>query len=295
MKISHLSDFVLLRHMTFDPFALLFAPIIHNRASIHHAKEVEELRLIKNDWRGLAASLLERVTGRFVVRRSVLIIGVTREIALYELKRAGIYKPIAILPNGIDEFQVDILGDLRDDYCINGAFVCGSFNPWHGLDLLLETVQINHMNLCAENFCIHLIGSLSKEQIRNIKTDAFLSRIFVCHGNLKADRMRSVLEKCDFAIGSLAMFRQNLSEGATFKVREMLALGLPVISGHVDTALPESFPFYQFRDRVDLKDIIEFGQMSKEFARHEIREAALPFIVKSNFMRKVAQELDKLQ
>ena len=34
------------------------------------------------------------------------------------------------------------------------------------------------------------------------------------------------------------MYRNGLTDGCTLKVREILAMGLPIFSGHKDTALP---------------------------------------------------------
>lgn len=73
-----------MRHMTFDPFALIFAPLIPNRVSIHHAKEIEELRLIRQGWKGRLASVVEKFCGKFSVCKAKMILGVTNEIAEYE-------------------------------------------------------------------------------------------------------------------------------------------------------------------------------------------------------------------
>ena len=47
IKYSLITDYILLRHLTFDPFSPFFALFVSNRASVHHAKEIEELLLIR--------------------------------------------------------------------------------------------------------------------------------------------------------------------------------------------------------------------------------------------------------
>ena len=55
------------------------------------------------------------------------------------------------------------------------------------------------------------------------------------------------------------MYRNGLTDGCTLKVREMLAMGLPIFSGHKDTALPDNFPYY-FSEGGNIEDIIEFSK-----------------------------------
>jgi glycosyltransferase involved in cell wall biosynthesis len=294
LKYSQDCDYVLLRYIGFDPFGPFLSPLIRNRGSVHHSKEVEELLLIRKDWRGAAASLLERWTGGMILRRSVLIVGVTREIALYEVARTGKNLPVTILPNGIDASQIDILADERNESTITAAFVCGSFNPWHGLDLLVEAARGAVQEAPELNLRIHLIGSLSRAQREEIEAESQLRKIFICHGTLVGSAMTVVLQKCDVGIGSLAMHRQNLTEGATLKVREMLASGLPVFSGHIDTALPEGFPFYQSYERIEIGRLLTFAQEMRRFSRSDVRKAALPFIERSGFMKEVVRVLGEL-
>ena len=42
-------DFILMRHSLFDIFAIFFSPLIKNRITIHHTKELFELRGLDQD------------------------------------------------------------------------------------------------------------------------------------------------------------------------------------------------------------------------------------------------------
>lgn len=271
LNLSRSHDFIMMRHMTFDPFALIFAPLIPNRASVHHAKEVEELRLVRKGWMGRAASWLERVSGRFSVRRTQVVLGVTQEIAEYERDLHAPGKSIGVYPNGVDVTQIPILDDKRDPGSINAAFVCGTFSAWHGLDKLIAAVDVYQQKPGDLPLHIHLIGELSDMQVSEIRATEDRKRFFKHHGILREVEYRAILEKCDIGFSSLAMERQNLNEGSTLKVREMLAMGLPIYSGHIDLALPEDEDFVEMTQHPSLSEIQLFGKSAKGISRSAVR------------------------
>ena len=282
-RLSTQYDFILLRHMTFDPFAFVFAPLIRNRISVHHAKEIDELKLIRIGWKGKAAALLERFSGKFVISRSRAIIGVTREIAEYELHQHQIDLPIFEYSNGIDETQIPVLKDNRISSEINIAFMCGTFTAWHGLDLLIDSIEAELDRNVCHGMMFHLIGTVPDSLVERVVSHPLLTY----YGRLEKSDYTPVLSICDIGLGSLAMFRQGLSEGATLKNREMLCLGLPVYSTHNDAAFRVPFQYYR-KDRViDLKSIREFALLSKQSSRETVREQSIPHIQKKQMLTKV--------
>lgn len=291
---SKLNDYVILRHITFDPFGFVFAPFVNNRASIHHAKEINELRIIKNNWIGKLASALESLSGRFVIKRSILIIGVTKEIAEYEKQRIGLNTQTAILPNGVDCSEIITLDDNRSFKGLNIAFVCGSFSPWHGLDILIDLFKNISSDDRRDDIKIHLIGYLTKDQYDSINCDSNLRDFFIIHGPLSGSSFNIILSKCDIGLGSMAMFRQDLLEGSTLKVRELLGLGLPIYSGHIDAALPADFLFYRYATDIVIKDIVSFAVEMKKYTRDDVRALSLPYIQKDIFMREISIKLSNL-
>ncbi|MGE4534742.1 hypothetical protein [Halomonas sp.] len=271
IKLSRSCDLVMMRHITFDPFTFVFAPLIKNRISVHHSKEVEELKLIRKGWKGKAASWLEKVSGRFSVSRTKMILGVTQEIAEYERDLRAPDKPIDIYPNGVDVEKIEILQDKRLPNEVNAVFICGTFSAWHGLDKLVAAVDDGDVQDDVVSLTIHLIGKLSYCQMSEIQATEARRKIFKIHGSLSEIEYRPIMEKCDVGIASLAMERQSLLEGSTLKVREMLAMGMPIYSGHEDIALVKEEPFVNIVQNVCLKDILDFGLKSKSVTREKIR------------------------
>lgn len=293
LKLSRQCDYLLVRHMPFDPFCFLFSPFVKNRITVHHTKEVEEMVLVRPGWKGIMASRLEYYTGRFALRRNLAIAGVTQEIVDYQVCRSGGAKSGVVYPNGIDPNGVPILGDNRSSQLFNVAFICTEFSSWHGLERLFESVLEYASGHEMSAIKIHLIGRISDQQREQIKGNAILASVFTEHGLLSESDYRKVMDSCDVGVGSLALEEKGLREASTLKVREMLAMGLPVVSGHVDSSLPESFPFYQFYlgGKLELFRVMEsFGD--RKFSRETVREAAEPYINKRKGMQVVAAFLD---
>lgn len=290
IKKSRKYDLVLFRHITFDPFVFIFAPLVVNRLSVHHSKEIEELKLIREGWKGKLSSRLEKISGRFSLKRVLGIVGVTNEIASYENSERGLCKKTLVYPNGIDVDSIAVANDRRETNVINIVFICSYFSEWHGLDILLNS--INKIN-CLQDFNIHLIGHLTEQQKHDIQINKYSSNV-ICYGSLDSNQYREVISKCDIALGSLAMFRQNLHEGSTLKVREMLAMGIPIYSGHKDTSIPNSFKYYLYEKEINFHRLIEFALRNKAVQRESIRQTAMPYIDKNNIMKCLIQDIKNM-
>jgi glycosyltransferase involved in cell wall biosynthesis len=281
-------DFILQRHMMFDPFVLFFGFFINNRVSIYHSKTVEELKLIRKGWKGNVASFFERITGRVNAKICKAIVGVTPEIAQYICETHHVEKRRIFYPNGIDLNEIKTLKDGRSDD-INAAFVCGTFNPWHGLEEFVSLSSFS--NPISKKIIIHLIGGLTNEQKRLVNQFCISNIHFVYHGYLDKCDYLSILDRCDFGIGSLALHKENLNEATTLKVREYLAMGLPVVANHKDSALPEDFPYFY---KVPIDRIFQAGIEIKErhFTRAEVRKASAPYIDKKMWLNSLVKDLE---
>jgi hypothetical protein len=283
LKVSRNYDFVLCRHMVFDPFTILFGWFVPNRISIHHAKEIEELILIRSNWKGKLASIVEQFTGWVNSHQVYAIMGVTREITTHQVKIKPAVKKSFTYPNGIIVESVPSIPDERDTKHVTAAFICGHFSEWHGLELLISACM---RPLKYSNFIkIYLLGKLTKQQMYAIEESNRVNNVFKVLGFLKSEDYQSLLASCDIGISSFALEKKKLKEGATLKVREYLAQGLGVFAGHADTALNSEFKYYKISEP-DPDQIYEFGYSLKRTSRAEVIAAAQPFIDKKEIMRK---------
>lgn len=278
MRLSRTSDVLLLRHMPFDPFAFIFAPFIPNRVSIHHSKEIEELPLIRPGLTGRAAAWMERRAGRFAVGKTLGVLGVTGDIAEYQCVARSVNKSHATYSNGVDLDSVGIVSDVRHETAVNVVFMCETFSQWHGLDRLIDAVAAaDHV---PGELVIHLIGNLPEMLDQHLNSLGSRQKVFLRHGFMERQAYLEVLAKADLGLGSLALDRQNMIEGSTLKVREMLAMGLPVWANHKDTSLPSDFVYFHQADKVCLDSILGFAVEMKQHSRQQIRESAAKYVSK---------------
>lgn len=288
-RLAKSYDLVLLRHMPFDPFVFFFAPQIRNRISVHHSREWEELPLIRPDFFGYLAGMVEKITGRIAVQSAMGVLGVTTEIAHFQVDTRAPGKQAGLYANGIALEAVELANDRRSTDAVNIVFMSNTFSAWHGLDRLVDAVRAALS--IPDGFIVHVIGNLTEVQKRQVSALGLRSNLFRLYGFLGVDAYRDLIASADVGLGSLAMDRQNLTEGSTLKVREMLGMGLPVFSGHIDTALPDAFPFYRYASSLDLFALECFAHSMKSYSRSDVRKAATPYIDKLATMQVAVDSL----
>ena len=100
------------------------------------------------------------------------------------------------------------------------VFVGSAGQPWHGIDKVVALAEMRG------DWQFDVVGMGPEE------TGATANVTW--HGPLERDDVLRVLAKADLAIGTLALHRKSMSEASPLKVREYLAVGLPVLYGYVD-------------------------------------------------------------
>ncbi len=76
---------------------------------------------------------------------------------------------------------------------------------------------------------------------------------------------------------------------ASLKVRDYLAAGVPVVSGH-DDVFPDDFPYYR-RTGTDIEAILAAAHEWRSVDRATVREAARPHIDKVELVQRLHGEL----
>ncbi len=267
-------DIFLLRYYVHDPYQLYFInkcrkPVFF----VHHTMEIPELSMPSHNY-SLVRSSLEAAIGIKTLRKAFGIIGVTEEIIEYEVKRAKIYnKPTFIYPNGI-VLSTEKLEDKRDLSTPELLFVA-NFAPWHGLDLLLESLRMSD-----EKLILHLVGKIPSN-VMHLVND---TRIVV-HGEIKQNEISELSKKCWVGLSSFGLHRKKMTQACPLKVREYLMLGLPVYGDYKDI-FPEKAFFFKYGNE-SISDIIKFCRQSRILNKNHVRSESKPFICKVNLLDKL--------
>ena len=152
------------------------------------------------------------------------IVGVTEEIKdLPSIKKYNL-KSVCI-PNSINLNNYNIVKEpkktLNKKPCL---FFIGTPNqPWHGVDI------IEKMSIDLTEFDFHIVG---------IDGDSTANLFY--HGYLNKEQYSSILKNMNICIGSLALYRNKMSEACPLKVREYLVHGFPTIIGYNETSFPDT-------------------------------------------------------
>ena len=98
------------------------------------------------------------------------------------------------------------------------VFVGTAGQPWHGIDKLLA--------LAAQrpDWRFDIVGMDAAIAPPNV----------VWHGALERARVIDILAGADVGVGTLALHRKSMNEACPLKVREYLAMGLPILYGYED-------------------------------------------------------------
>jgi hypothetical protein len=134
--------------------------------------------------------------------------------------------PRVTVGNGIDLSRIERLpppNQLKP-----ALFFVGTPNqPWHGIEQLIE------FGISNPDIDIHIVGELTETSQPNL----------FFYGNLQRESYKTIASKCIAGVGTLNLALKNMEEASPLKVREYLALGLPVISRYKDTDLDASEDF----------------------------------------------------
>lgn len=136
-------------------------------------------------------------------------------------------KPVAIIANGTQSFSQAKPAALNKS-TTDLIFVCSPGQPWQGEDSVVMMAGI------FPEFNFHIVGPETGGQ--DIPDNVRF------YGYLNKQELYKLYEKMDVGIGTLALYRKGMYEACPLKVREYLALGLPVILGYTDTDL-DGAPF----------------------------------------------------
>ena len=225
--------------------------------SEHNTKELEELSNIFN-FRMLPVAF-ERIKARRFFKNVDAVIGVTSEIAKYEIKRARRNIPYFVLTNGIDvnNYSIKNYSKFRGNK-LRMIFVSSFTGRWQGIDRLLKGVNNYRGNISLE---INIVGSVEQD-IKDLIKSLNLEQKIIFHEAKFGKDLNEVFDSMHIAIGTLAMHRKNLKYGATLKAREYMARGIPFVISYIDEDIAQDFPLVlrvpSDDSPVDMEKIIKF-------------------------------------
>jgi glycosyltransferase involved in cell wall biosynthesis len=182
-----------------------------------------------------AKVLYHRLTRRRVLDAVSAFVPVTREIGA---RLASFGKPAEVIANGIDLADFEPAPLPARDRPPQLVFVGSGGTPWHGLERVAELARL----FPASPFDI--IGCTADDWRRSAAPGGTLPGNLRFHGVLARPAYEPLLRAATAALGTLALFRKQMDEACPLKVREYLALGLPVLAAYQDTDIPPGADYF---------------------------------------------------
>jgi hypothetical protein len=165
------------------------------------------------------------LTRELILKKSAGMVCVTHELQ-NNMKQYS--SNIITIPNGLNGSFIGKKDKRKSEFSRLQVLFLGSPNQsWHGLD------KIQYLAEELPEIDFHIIGTKELESI----PDNLMQ-----YGFLTEEEYLKILEKCDVAIGTLALHRKAMSEACPLKTREYLKYGLPTIIGYHDSDFTEQNP-----------------------------------------------------
>jgi glycosyltransferase involved in cell wall biosynthesis len=185
------------------------------------------------------------------------------------------------ISNGIDFSSISMKQNRNDTSRELHLIAVAEIHYWHGFDRLIHGLGKYYQDI-TNNYKVyfHLVGAFSgqreKQEIMSAIHSYSLEPYVILHGAMHGHELDELFEKCDFAIGSLARHRSNITHIKTLKNREYAARGIPFIYSEIDEDF-ESMPYIlkapADESAVDIVRIIKFAQ--KEWQPSSIRDSII--------------------
>lgn len=281
-KKAHNYDVIMVRYSKLL-FLLSFSKRIKRKlVTVHHTKEYDEERLRVSP-RDNFSSFFDNYITKKLTGVLAGVVGVTQEIAEFAAKRFNISQDrMFIYPNGVDFQQVQLVGDKRAGV-VKFVMMASEYHLWHGLEFIIDA-----FSEFQEPFELHIIGLVQDPNLlKKIQQDSRM----IYYGYQNSIQYAHILELSDLALGSFGMHLKNLKQASSLKVREYLACGLPVYSGHADYAFEgRNFPYY-INGKLDPREIYDTALKFRKVKREVVRNAVFPFIDKQFIFNDIVRRL----
>lgn len=225
----------------------------------HQTKELDEFKL---NGRSLTY-WSELFFGTLLRKQSDAIVGVTGEIAQYEIAKArDLKKPNLVIGNGFTVQSVPMRQAPCNNKNVLDILCVANVSRWHGLDRLLRGIAAYDG---TSNVILHIAGDGPElDNLKKLANELDIADRVVFHGFMMGKALDALFDKCHIAVGSLGIHRKGLMQTSELKAREYCARGIPYVIACADPDFPDDFP-YIFRlsaseSPIDIDQVLTFAQ-----------------------------------
>lgn len=172
--------------------------------------------------------IYHRLTRGRILRAIRAFVPVTHELAQ---RVAEFGRPHEVIANGVELDDFVSAPPPFPGSPLRLIFVGSAGAPWHGLERLAEIARL------FPQATVDVVGCRADEVVDPAPTMRF-------HGHLPRSEYEPLFAGATAAVATMALFRKKMEEACPLKVREYLALGMPVIAAYRDTDVPDDADYF---------------------------------------------------
>jgi hypothetical protein len=219
--------------------------------------------------------LREKIYGPRINRFLRASISVTNEIAIYQTNMGS--RNSFVVSNGVSADSFAMKRNYPFENELNLLFLKGSsgFAPWNGFDRLIKSIDY----YCSRN----PNGIKINLYVYGHKVDGEIAqRSYIFEGGfITGEELDKVVDRMHLGVSGLSVYMKKFNEGASLKVREYVARGLPFIYAYADPDLNADTSFFALKfpnddSLIDMHKVIDFARdvLTDDLLQKKMREFA---------------------
>lgn len=152
---------------------------------------------------------------------------ITKELGEYQKENSGKANyPYIVIGNGANFEEIKLVKKNISTEVVNFVLLAGSYNSWNGIERIHSSVE-THNDL--ESFKVHVVGHISES-----KKQKFKHKNIFYYSGMYGDELSEFLGSMHCGLGTMALYKKNMEEACSLKVREYFASGLLCVNGCID-------------------------------------------------------------
>ena len=201
--------------------------------------------------------------------------------------------------NGIETDSIPI----REEHPENdGELVLlgvAAVEKWHGYDRIIRGIARYYEKNNQKKVTFIIVGEGAElRKLRKLSRNLEVDRYIQFTGSLHGKQLDQMFNKADIGVGSLGMYRIDLYNGYTLKLREYMARGLPFIYAYNDKLIESTgckycLKFENTNEEIDINRIIDFynNVLLGHSVSNEMRHLAEKYLTWHSQMKPIADYL----
>lgn len=171
--------------------------------------------------------------------------------------------PVYFVGNGIDLENINMKNKAIEQTSRIDLVAIANVAFWQGYDRVIEGLKAYYNNKFNYLVYFNIVGSGSDIiKLIDLVNEYNLQEYVIFHGYKSGEELDKLLDNCHIGMSTLGMYRKGMKDGATLKVREYCARGIPFVLGYDDLDFQSEFKYIlkvaNDDTPIDINNIIEF-------------------------------------